>query len=36
MKFTQNNHPTRLFGPNRLVGTWEYQAVSPMKTDIYS
>ena len=24
MKFTQNNHPTRLFGPTRLIGTWEY------------
>ena len=21
MKFTQNNHPTRLFGPTRLIGT---------------
>ena len=24
MKFSQNNHPTRLFGPTRLIGTWEY------------
>ena len=24
MKFTQNTHPTRLFGPTRLIGTWEY------------
>jgi hypothetical protein len=24
MKFPQNNHPTRLFGPTRLIGTWEY------------
>ena len=24
MKFTQNIHPTRLFGPTRLIGTWEY------------
>ena len=24
MKFAQNNHPTRLFGPTRLIGTWEY------------
>ena len=24
MKFTQNNHPTRLFGPTCLIGTWEY------------
>ena len=24
MKFAQNNHPTRFFGPTRLFGTWEY------------
>ena len=24
MKFAQNIHPTRLFGPTRLIGTWEY------------
>ena len=24
MKFAQNNHPTRLFGPTCLFGTWEY------------
>ena len=24
MKFAQNNHPTRLFGPTGLFGTWEY------------
>ena len=24
MKFTQNTYPTRLFGPTRLIGTWEY------------
>ena len=24
MKFAQNNHPTRLFGPTLLFGTWEY------------
>ena len=23
MKFAQNNHPTRSFGPTRLFGTWE-------------
>ena len=25
MKFAQNIHPTRLFGPTRLIGTWEYR-----------
>ena len=25
MKFAQNNHPTHLFGPTRLFGTWEYE-----------
>ena len=29
MKFAQNNHPTRLFGPTLLFGTWEYGR--PMK-----
>ena len=24
MKFTQNIYPTHLFGPTRLIGTWEY------------
>ena len=24
MKFAQNIHPTRLFGPTRLIGPWEY------------
>ena len=24
MKFAQNNHPNRLFGPTCLFGTWEY------------
>ena len=24
MKFTWNIHPTRLFGPTRLIRTWEY------------
>ena len=24
MKFTQNTHPTHLFGPTCLIGTWEY------------
>ena len=24
MKFAQNNHPTSLFGPICLFGTWEY------------
>ena len=24
MILTQNIHPTRLFGPTRLIGTWEY------------
>ena len=24
MKFAQNILPTRLFGPTRLIGTWEY------------
>ena len=24
MKFAQNINPTRLFGPTRLIGTWEY------------
>ena len=24
MKFTQNTHPTRLFSPTCLIGTWEY------------
>ena len=24
MKFAQNNHPTLLFGPACLFGTWEY------------
>ena len=28
MKFTQNTHPTRLFGPTRLIGTWEYQVLT--------
>ena len=23
MKFAQNIHPTRLFGPTHLIGTWE-------------
>ena len=23
MKFTYNIHPTRLFGPTRLIATWE-------------
>ena len=23
-KFTEYNHPTCLFGPTRLIGTWEY------------
>ena len=23
MKFSQNKHPTRLFGPTRFIGTWE-------------
>ena len=26
MKFAQNNHLTRLFGPTLLFGTWEYFA----------
>ena len=24
MTFARNNHPTRLFGPTLLFGTWEY------------
>ena len=28
MKFAQNNHPTRLFGPTCLFGTWEYSKAS--------
>ena len=28
MKFTENNHPTRLFVPTRLIGTWEYRHFS--------
>ena len=24
MKFAQNIHPTRLFGPTRLIAPWEY------------
>ena len=24
MKFAQKTHPTRLFGPTCLLGTWEY------------
>ena len=27
MKFAQNNHPTLLFSPTRLFGTWEYLQV---------
>ena len=30
MKFAQNNHPTRLFGPIRLFGTWEYIQKNPL------
>ena len=34
MKFTQNNHPTRLFGPTRLIGTWEYsQKISEFQAE---
>ena len=29
MTFAQNNHPTSLFGPASLFGTWEYQTVTP-------
>ena len=28
MKFNQNNHPTRLFGPTCLIGTWVYSHLS--------
>ena len=28
MKFAQNNHPTRLFGPTRLFDTFEYRKVA--------
>ena len=27
MIFTQNIHPTRLFGPTCLIGTWEYSII---------
>ena len=28
MKFGQNNNPTRLFGPTRLIGTCEYPIIN--------
>ena len=31
MKFAQNNHPARLFGPTCLFGTWEYGISFPSK-----
>jgi hypothetical protein len=34
MKFAQNIHPTRLFGPTRLIGTWEYHARSQSEPDL--
>ena len=31
MKFAQNDHPTRLFGPIYLFGTWKYYAQEEKK-----
>ena len=33
MKFAQNIHPTRLFGPTCLIGTWEYKIFLPETCD---
>ena len=34
MKFAQNNHPTSLFGPTILFGTWEYLQHSKIEEEI--
>ena len=31
MKFAQNNHPTFLFGPTCLFGTWEWEGLKSPK-----
>ena len=33
MKFARNNHPTLLFGPTCLFGTWEYETFQNVKSD---